>query len=172
MIDHAQFMDVWGHLCQRFGRDLNAGEAKLYRAYLEGQNFTTEQFLIAARVLWATREFFPRPADFLFHMASSDWEGVLEFKAIQEQRQLVEGEFREVRSQVISDRGWRAFLSIGGMEALKNTRDLLRFRQAFFDAYDRQVAADTTRSMSQEIGNGPTHPRISEGFKRLTVSVE
>lgn len=65
-MDPAEFFtNVWTPLCRRFGKDLGqTDEAALYLEYLNAR-LSEEQIRGAARALWATREFFPRPADFV-----------------------------------------------------------------------------------------------------------
>ena len=65
MMDVEVFVDVWDRLCRRFGRDMDREEAMAYMDYLEAMGMGTEDFVAAARVVWARREFFPRPVDFI-----------------------------------------------------------------------------------------------------------
>lgn len=72
-IGHDVFNQVWERLCQRFNRKLDVEEARSYLRYLQGVGMTVDRFVTAASQLWAIREFFPRPADFLLVDLGREW---------------------------------------------------------------------------------------------------
>lgn len=59
------FVPVWQALCQRFDHDVDLDEAQAYMDYLDTLGMEEDDFLQAAGRVWATREFFPRPVDFV-----------------------------------------------------------------------------------------------------------
>ena len=76
MISHEVFMACWPRLCVRWGRTVGREEAALYYRFLSAR-MDTEEFEIAAEMLWATREFFPKPADFVAAGPITEWPDVL-----------------------------------------------------------------------------------------------
>lgn len=61
MIEREAFVGGWARLEERFGEH-DGSDA--YYEYLTDR-LTTAQFTAACRTVWATREFFPRPVDFV-----------------------------------------------------------------------------------------------------------
>lgn len=59
-----RWWELWSRLCKRFRREIDAEEAALYLDYI-GLRLSGRQIEEAAQALWATREFFPRPVDFV-----------------------------------------------------------------------------------------------------------
>ncbi len=75
MIDKAVFVEEWKALLVRFGRkvdDANTEQGRRFYAFLSPL-MDTETFTSAARSVWATSRFFPRPADFLTTQATEVW---------------------------------------------------------------------------------------------------
>jgi hypothetical protein len=70
-ISKALFMKVWEAMEKRFGEQ-PPGSAGDYLSFLD-LLLTDEEFTEAGRAVWATREFFPRPADFLMVRQGRDW---------------------------------------------------------------------------------------------------
>jgi hypothetical protein len=127
MIDRHEFWAAWERLCRRFGRDLDKDEARDYHGYLDPQ-LDTEEFLDAARKLWASREFFPRPDDFLDAATGSSDEQALD------QWQLCN---RIMRGDDVMDRmteaGRKTVALMGGPDRLRQTPvDEVHFRRAEF----------------------------------------
>jgi hypothetical protein len=127
MIDKHAFWAAWERLCRRFGRELDKDEAEDYHNYLDNQ-LDTEAFLAAARKLWASREFFPRPDDFVEASAGSTDEQALE------QWQLCN---RLMRGDDVLDRmteaGRKTVALMGGPLRLRQTPiDEVHFRRAEF----------------------------------------
>lgn len=68
MIDDGVFRNWWADLCERFrmtGEDEpSQRQLKRYYRYLS-ERMDTDTFERAAEVVWAEREFFPKPSDFM-----------------------------------------------------------------------------------------------------------
>jgi hypothetical protein len=77
VIDPSEFKHVWDQLCVRFGQTNDAEAAAAYLEYLTDQ-METGQFIQAARALWATNRWFPRPADFVLVGAAREWKLVIQ----------------------------------------------------------------------------------------------
>lgn len=75
-ISKSVFSEAWQKLEGRFGKQ-PPGSAADYLAHLT-EILTEDEFLEAVRAVWATREFFPRPADFLLIRQGEDWTKILE----------------------------------------------------------------------------------------------
>lgn len=151
MIERSEFIQTWESLCKRFGRDVDGDEAKLYRTYLEGVGMETNEFLNAAGALWATREFFPRPADFLLVGAEATWVAVqeaLRHAAPGTSWHMDENE-RQPRTK-LKEAGARALAvveSLGGLYPFAEewTKSPLRARRAFLDAYELRILEESSR---------------------------
>jgi hypothetical protein len=63
-VDPRRWWNLWQLLCRRFDRECRQDEAAAYLEYLDAL-LTPEEIEAAARAVWADREYFPRPADFL-----------------------------------------------------------------------------------------------------------
>lgn len=59
-----RWWQLWEVLCRRFGRQPLHDEAAMYLEYLDAL-LAPWQIESAVRAVWADREFFPRPADFV-----------------------------------------------------------------------------------------------------------
>lgn len=80
MIDKGVFTDEWKALLVRFGRkvdDANKEQGRRFYAFLSPQ-MDTEAFVRAARSVWATSRFFPRPADFLLVESGPVWAQIMD----------------------------------------------------------------------------------------------
>lgn len=152
MIERAAFKQAWGHLCTRFGRSDDPAQAVQYFDYLSEQ-MGTDEFLRAARAVWATARYFPRPADFLLIAAADEWMLVL---------RCIEGfrgpdwPWREPWER-LSKRAQDACNLLGGMEALKGAaaRDPLRLKAAWEAAYE-QAAASAVLALPAPAGPPPS----------------
>lgn len=71
MISKECFLWAWEKLEARFGKQ-PPGMASDYKAHLS-ELMEEDEFIAATRAVWSTREFFPRPADFLLVRLGSDW---------------------------------------------------------------------------------------------------
>lgn len=150
MIEKPVFVEEMRALERRFNADLSEDELLRYYRYLSGR-LDTEAFRRASQVVWATNEFFPRPADFLVAEATAQWRILLD---------VVE-RFQPPHStpsvyDALSDRGGDAVRELGGILAVKDglNRDAVRFRRTWYDAYESAVALDAGRA-ELPAGEGP-----------------
>lgn len=138
MIDLEKFRGVWAHLCARFNRAPDPQQAVAYHDYLT-ELMDTEEFLAAARAVWATSRFFPRPADFLTVGAGGDWGRLLAAAAAYRQ-----GSAEWLRPwNELSPRGRAAAAKLGDITTIRAIydRDVVRLRAAFLAAYE-EAAVD------------------------------
>lgn len=155
MIEKDRFNRVWKHLCQRFNRDPNPSEAVLYLQWLSPQ-MNTEAFEEAARHLWATREFFPRPIDFLEAARPS-----IEAEA-QDQWKLCDRVMSGDREALarMSPAGQKTVMLMGGPAALRNTQlDEVHFRRQEFMRLFADAEEIHRRESQHQIGPGPEEAR-------------
>lgn len=140
MIDRNVFTKHWKSLCQRFNRQAVTDEAVEYRNYLD-PIMDTKEFEKASRHLWATREFFPRPADFLLCMAQADFADVLGCNS--------PGTFRS-----LSDMAHETLRIFGGLDLVKSMyRDnAFQTRKEFLRCYE--TAAGDMASEYSTLGTG------------------
>ena len=71
-INRTTFATAWRKLEGRFGKQ-PPGAAADYLGYLS-EILTEQEFQCAWRAVWSSREFFPRPDDFLMVRQGQDWE--------------------------------------------------------------------------------------------------
>ena len=117
MIDTKEFNRAWKTLCRRLNRDLDAEEAADYRAWLS-ERMDTDQFLEAARHLWATCKFFPEPAAFIEAIRPSVEADAMEQWELCEQ--VMAGSTKALTR--MSPAGRRTAQLLGGMDRLRNTK--------------------------------------------------
>ncbi len=167
MIDAHAFSEVWIRLCRRFGRDMQTDEAASYRAYLDDVGMTTDAFLAAAGQLWATREFFPRPADFLLVRIAQDWRWL---QLVLDAYNPPGGQWNAELWDGLSIRGQEAVRFLGGLRAVKDQaqRDPARLFERFRDAYHLVVVEQSakTRALPADTHAAPM-PECKER-RRLT----
>ena len=117
MIDREQFNRAWRMLCKRLRRDLDAEEAADYRAWLS-ERMDTDQFLEAARHLWATCKFFPEPTAFIEAIRPS-----VEAEALEQWElcgQVMAGSKEAFIHMSLT--GKRTVRLLGGPDRLRNTK--------------------------------------------------
>lgn len=117
MIDRDTFGDVWAILEERFGKEHSQPTRAMYYKSLS-ERLTTEEFRGAARHLFDSAEFFPKPDDFVEAVrgdtetrALKSWETV---------EQVVRG--FSSRDELTSE-AERTVKLMGGMRQLRMTRD-------------------------------------------------
>jgi hypothetical protein len=145
VIDRSTFLAHWKRICRRFERPFDQGnlvEADDYHAFLDAR-MSTEEFDEAARAVWATARWFPRPADFLGMQAGHEWRTVLE---------LAQGWDREAWAQ-LTTAAKLATEAVGGTAGIREAREVVKLRGAWFDAYEREVQAESAVDRC-EIGAG------------------
>jgi hypothetical protein len=134
MIDPEAFNRAWAAICTRFGREVDDDQAGMYFDYLDDQ-MSTAAFLQAARGVWATARYFPRPADFLLIGASGEWALVLTAAA-----GFCGPEWKWVESwKRMSPRCQEACKSLGGMDAIRALmeKDLIKLKLEWERAYEQ-----------------------------------
>ena len=134
MIEQRVFLDTWKALCRRFGRSRDNEEALEHHAYLSGA-MTTSEFVKSARHVWATREFFPRPADFLIVAGGLEWAELIRIRAKDAAQTRP---WANAYEQALSDRGRAAVKLLGGLDIVVGLyeRDPIRARNEFLSAYE------------------------------------
>ena len=160
MIERERFFEVWERLCVRFNRDTE-GEAAEYYRWLSTQ-MTTDEYVAAATKLWATREFFPRPIDFVDAMRPSvsaeafrQWELVYK----QATRESTDGWMH------MDDLCKRAVSTVGGIDGVTHASpsQIAVLYDRFSRAYrDLALAEREERLLGSSLAVGPDH-QLSEG---------
>ena len=149
MIDPATFWTVWERICKRFNRQADRDMAMEYLAYLEAAGLETQEAHQAGLAIWAVNEFFPRPADFLSTQAALGWSAVLEWA--ERWNPHMDGSEARALIAAIPPRAMAAVRALGGLDVLReNRRDLLRTREAFFDAFQQRVVEEAARAGQPE----------------------
>jgi hypothetical protein len=136
-IDAEQWWSEWVRVCRRFGREAEPREAADYMAYLDDAGMSTWTALAALHTAWATREFFPRPADLLGPEAALGWTRLLAM-AGRPQAQYTGDSFRAAR-ETVPDRAWAALMQIGGLDAIRNSHDLAKTRADYLRVFEANV---------------------------------
>lgn len=170
MIDKPAFADEWKRLCKRFNRQLDQDEARDYFDYLSPQ-IDTDAFVSAARKLWASREFFPRPDDFL-----EAANGTTEAEAAEQWelcRRIMAGE-RGILEQM-TPAGRKTVALLGGQQALRQTpvgevhfrrRDFLGMYATSIEVARREQPARLqpwTEEGARKLKEAVPHLRLLEG---------
>lgn len=139
MIDRNEFQSAWAMLCERFGKTYEGNQAAAYYRYLNDQ-MDTEGFVRAARALWATARWFPRPADFLLVGAAGEWALVL---AAAEAYTPPAWEWSQ-HWQRMTERGREACRAIGGMTTIRALweRDVTKLKAEWERAFEQSMAAE------------------------------
>lgn len=162
MIDAEVFASVWEKLCRRFNnREINREESLDYLAYLNASGLTTEAFVSAAEAAWATREFFPRPADFLAAESLTGWRALRELAGC---GQYEPDKILAARAKVPA-RAWKAIQAVGGTDMIRDARDLSYVRREFLHAYEAQVQEEALGLDRRPLEEGQTsrHLRTTGG---------
>lgn len=118
MIEPGIFANEWAVLVERFGKYRDSElMAKRYLEHLSPR-LSTDEFVAAARHLFATSEFFPRPQDFIDvagrsrqAVAQDDWEHC---------QRAMRGD--RTAYQRLSDEGRRVVRMMGGLDRLRMTK--------------------------------------------------
>lgn len=137
MIEEGVFRSEWAALCERFRLTGDREPSQLMlRRYYEflTERLTTQQFEAAARQLYATQTFFPRPQDFVEaalgsprERASQEWPAF---------RRAIGGD-REAR-EALSDEAHHAAALLGGWQALGRTSlsEMEWLRKRFLEVHE------------------------------------
>ena len=153
MIDQGVFKNEWAVLCERFGK--YEGSRVISKRYYDhlAPLMTTEQFVAAARRLFASAEFFPRPDAFLEAVglagesaAGADWEHA---------NAVMYGDAAAYAR--LSEEGRRVVGLMGGVRGLQSTHEDRSHwrRREFMDLY------------GQAPPDPPAHELTAEGRELL-----
>lgn len=148
MIDAETFAEEWSVLEDRFGEEYSDAVQRRYFEYLT-ERMETEEFVEASRELFATRRFFPSPADFTEVAGPSE-----EARAYEQWRKVL----REVESRDRTDleeAAREAIRVLGGMRAIRNAvRSEIPFlRKEFLEVY---------RAYQKRVRGGPSRVESSK----------
>lgn len=138
MIDKTIFAAEWSLLEQRFDVSKGARVVDAYYEFLNGA-MDTEAFLLAARSVFVSREFFPRPIDFIEVGVEDLWQRVIEAISVYEPPNFPGGRIFQELPQAAQD----AIRTIGGLNSARAIwqDSPLRLRGAFMRAYTAIVAS-------------------------------
>ena len=159
MIDERTFRDTWALLSERFNRQLSTPLMMAYYHSLSAR-MSTAQFKAAAQVVFETREFFPRPADFLEAGQPSAEAEVLE------QWELVQELMRGFGNRAaLSEEARRVVGLLGGETKLRNTQlDAVQYvRRDFLELYGNAVQI-ARREGGERIAPTPESLRLTEAI--------
>lgn len=142
MIDRDAFKRTWAQLCARFGKQSDPQQAVAYYEFLTEQ-LDTQAFIAAARAIWATSTWFPRPVDFVLVIAAGEWRLVLE----------AVGKYAPPDAawltawEALSERSRAACKQLGGLSAMRTIydRDVLRLKSEWERAYEQEVSSPHAR---------------------------
>lgn len=149
MIDPEVWWRTWEKLCKRFKREPEQEEAGDYLTYLEGGGFDTEGAIRAAEVCWATREFFPRPADFVSIEAATGWRAILAWEAVSKPHEAASVVI--AARNAVHPRSMRALNAIGGLDALRGKMATALVREHYLDAFEHVVIEDVQASLAPKL---------------------
>lgn len=145
MIDRSVFRDEWAMLCERFRltgqREPSSVMRQRYLEYLSPR-LDTEQFRAAARVVYAEREFFPRPIDFVDAAGlSTETEALEQWDLC---RRVMDGSAEA--EAAMTDEGLSVLRLMGGARTLRMTalEDVQWRRKEFLQLYG--TAAEAARA--------------------------
>lgn len=164
MIQPENFWRMWETLCTRFGREADREEAALYLEYMEDMGMEEDQVERAARVVWASREFFPRPLDFVL-AAHSDLLGKLRRAAMDYRTSEAAGWLTIVGGR--PSLGLEVVRALGGIEQVAKMVDrgpdtFRREVEAHLDHVLAEMMTDTLPALggpSGEVGTLPAATR-------------
>lgn len=144
VIERNEFIRRWRQLCVRFSRADDPEQAASYLGYLSGQ-MSTGEFIGAAKALWATAKWFPRPVDFLLVAAGNDWTLVLDAAS-----KFSPPEWAWTAAWAeMSPRCQEAVRRMGGMDAVRRIweRDVVKLKTEWEKAYEQSAAAEIARAL-------------------------
>lgn len=164
MIDKEVFVSEIRALERRFGHDLHEDEVTRYHDYLS-ERMSTDQFRDACRAVWATREFFPRPADFVEVTAGREWRTVIE--AIGAHNPPHDSGWIILHDRA-SERSVEAVRALGGLPSLVTVydRDPIRARKVWMEAYKTAVVEDAMDALP----SGDRGPSLPPGQESMAVA--
>lgn len=179
MITDWVFTRAWKRLEDRWGKQA-AGAAKDYREFLDPL-MDDEEFHAAAKAVWATREFFPRPADFLAVKRDECWSSI---KTIAQDaatlRRSLSGPEEDESPYHKRLKAWPERLralplaaqiavdALGGVFTISDSSaDTMRMRRDFFSAFEDAVSTIALRKPEPALTPGQRTPAITAGSAAL-----
>lgn len=155
MISPETFVTEWAALEERFRVETSTAMMERYREYLNPR-MSDEEFRAAARQVFATNRFFPRPADFLLVESVEQWR-LLQARVDAFNPPHGGDDWRPG----LSARAVQAVRDLGGILAVKEAinRDGPRFRDRWEQAYESVLVADA----GVALGAGDDQPRLPAG---------
>lgn len=139
--DAAVFAAAFNRLRRRFLLAEDPEVAADYYAYLSGV-LSLDEMLTAMGGLWATREFFPKPADFVLAFAPAEWARV---QHAMEHWNDNGGYDRKPLLEDLSPRATAACHALGGIGAMRDVGDVLKLKTAWEREYASAVQAEAMR---------------------------
>ena len=137
--DAAVFAQAFNRLRRRFLLAPDDEVAADYYAYLSGV-LSLDQMLTAMGGLWATREFFPKPADFVLAFAPAEWARVQE---AMDHWNDNGGHDRGALLEWLSPRARAACHALGGIGSMREeTGGVLRMKATWEKAYAEAVQTE------------------------------
>lgn len=156
MIDLQVFRTEWALLCERFrmtgGQEPSQLMMRRYYEYLSPR-MDTEVFVAAARQVYAEREFFPRPVDFVEAAGPGEDRGAVEWEKVSK---LLRNSGSPLDS--LDEPARRAVRAMGGLFRIGERASELHFRRREFLEHYAAYA---------DPGNVPALPPVSEEGRRL-----
>lgn len=137
MIDRGVFGQAWKRLEDRWGKQAQ-GMARDYLAFLSPL-MDSDEFVAAATAVWATREFFPRPADFLIVQRDGAYRDAVSvsMEAKEARRMGVSATNWPDRYRALSKFARFAIEAVGGVHII--ALDPAKVRRDWFLAYEEAV---------------------------------
>lgn len=165
MIDQGVFKNEWALLCERFRMTSEKApsqpQMKRYYRYLS-ERMDTETFQRAAEIVWAQREFFPRPVDFVEAVDAGD-----EVRALEQWKfcqRLMSGDRSALEE--MDEQGRQVVDLMGGISELRRTKiDETKWRRREFLKLYRTATEGDPGARSIE-------PMTAEGRKTLEAATE
>lgn len=126
------FLSEWERLARRFNRKLDEAslaEAEDYFRFLS-HRMSAGDFLTASHTVWATAKWFPRPSDFLTTNAAQEWRVVLS---------MAQDGYDKDTWGALSQSARHSTEACGGLTGMGASVNVMRLRDAWMDAYEREV---------------------------------
>lgn len=130
--DAHTFAQAFNRLRRRFNLPPDDEQAADYFAYLSA-SLSLDEMLRAMQALWATREFFPKPADFVLVYAAGEWRAVQACMTEWDEGKQWRGSL--VLWPALSSRARAACLALGGVPAMKLQTDQIRLKASWDKEY-------------------------------------
>jgi hypothetical protein len=137
--DAEVFAGAFNKIRRRFNLAPDDEMAADYFAYLSAF-LSLDEMLSAMHAIWATREFFPKPADFVTAFVPGEWRKVQEcMDGWTEARDWIGS--REVWP-TLSERSKAACIALGGVPSMRTQPDIVKLKAAWEREYAQAVQAE------------------------------